>query len=302
MPFLEKMKSAITPRLATRLPQHLVVRYADVLRRASRLYHFDVSRVNGGTTAPSIPDHMESLRYWSFDLLWAGVSTSAAKSAQSSSEAMMTRTGQPAVASIILPALLDRVGGTLTQYLNDAALRGQRPLGQYVDHIAISRVKLMTNRVREDELLYILRNLVTLRMIPGTMKQSEYSESSTKPTFRLSPRAHLFQFYTILLRLSFLRSPLPSMWMFPSEHAQLFDSKEQSEGSERYFEVAEPSMAHSAVVNGTVDENVRAAAPELDAGDGGELIEVGARDMAKRCLELIGEELGMSAIEQWGRT
>ena len=31
----------------------------------------------------------------------------------------------------------------------------------------------------------------------------------------------------------------------------------------------------------------------VDAGDGGDLIEVNARDIAKRCLELIGMEFGL---------
>jgi hypothetical protein len=32
---------------------------------------------------------------------------------------------------------------------------------------------------------------------------------------------------------------------------------------------------------------------EISAGDGGDLIEVNARDIARRCLEVIGEEMGL---------
>jgi len=32
---------------------------------------------------------------------------------------------------------------------------------------------------------------------------------------------------------------------------------------------------------------------EIDAGDGGDLIEVKAKAIARRCLELVGEEMGV---------
>ncbi len=83
--------------------------------------------------------------------------------------------------------------------------------------------------------------------------------------YTTSRRAPLLHFYPILLELSFLRTTLPSMWIFPSEHARLF-SLPQLEN--------EP--------NGV-----------FDAGDGGDLIEVNARDIARRCLELIGKEMGL---------
>lgn len=69
-----------------------------------------------------------------------------------------------------------------------------------------------------------------------------------------------------MLELSFSRSTLPSMWIFPTEHAELFNLPPPQE---------EPG--------GTVD-----------AGDGGDLIEVNAKDIARRCLELIGEEMRLS--------
>jgi hypothetical protein len=56
------------------------------------------------------------------------------------------------------------------------------------------------------------------------------------------------------------------MWIFPAEHARLFG-------------LPRPEDESNAVV---------------DAGDGGDLIEVNAKDLSRRCLELIGEELGLS--------
>jgi hypothetical protein len=57
------------------------------------------------------------------------------------------------------------------------------------------------------------------------------------------------------------------MWIFPSEQAELY---------------------------GVPPPEVNSDQSELDAGDGGDLIEVNARDLARRCLELIGKELGFS--------
>ena len=55
------------------------------------------------------------------------------------------------------------------------------------------------------------------------------------------------------------------MWIFPAEHARLFGI--QTAGTE---------------LDGV-----------MDAGDGGDLIEVNAKDISRRCLEIIGEEFGL---------
>lgn len=119
-------------------------------------------------------------------------------------------------------------------------------------------------RVREDEILYVLRHLVTLRLWPDA------ANGSLTPTTRAaaSPRAHLFRYYPILLELAFVPAHLPSMWILPSEHRLLFeDDPEESEWREE--------------------------GSEVDAGDGSDLIEVGVRDLARRALELVGLELGL---------
>ena len=132
-------------------------------------------------------------------------------------------------------------------------------------------------RVRDDELLYILRHLATLRIGPNTIPPTN------GVSFGSSTRGHLFHFYSVLLDLAFLRAPLPSMWMFPSEHATLF-------GLTIETQVPDTGAERAAQEGSSTEAN---GGPELDAGDGDELIEVGARDMAKRCLELIGEEMGI---------
>jgi hypothetical protein len=76
------------------------------------------------------------------------------------------------------------------------------------------------------------------------------------------------------------------MWVLPSGYARLF-----------------PPTIINGATNGTSydldivnqDQNLDALEEDeiVDVGDGSELIEVSARDLAKRCLEIIGLELGL---------
>jgi hypothetical protein len=101
--------------------------------------------------------------------------------------------------------------------------------------------------------------------------------------YETSPRAHLFHFYPVLLEMSFTRCRLPSMWIFPAEHAKLFGLPEESTGAD-------------VEADGDGDgEDGQSGKNGVSAGDGADLIEVNARDIARRCLELIGEEMGLKA-------
>lgn len=117
--------------------------------------------------------------------------------------------------------------------------------------------------------MYILRQLVTLRVSAISMAVPHDASLTLSTAYTTSSRAHLFHFYPLLLELSFSRCPLPSMWVFPAEHAKLFSLPEPNDQA-----------------NGEIGE--------VDAGDGCGLIEVNARDITRRCLELIGEEMGLS--------
>lgn len=85
------------------------------------------------------------------------------------------------------------------------------------------------------------------------------------------PRSTLSRFYPYLLEIATSNTErcLPTVWVLPSEYARLFSLS-----------------PHTSEMNG--DEIV-----EEDAGDGDDLIEVSAKDLARRCLELIGLELGL---------
>lgn len=78
--------------------------------------------------------------------------------------------------------------------------------------------------------------------------------------------------------MSFQELAIPSMWIFPSEYRQLFDSQ---------F-LAMPTGQLSGANGGDIFHNGE------NAGDGADLIEVTARDLARRALELLGEELGLA--------
>jgi len=96
-----------------------------------------------------------------------------------------------------------------------------------------------------------------------------------------SERALLFRFYPLLLEVAFLDGHIPSMWMFPDEHAKLYATMSPTESNVGDGETVDHQTS-GVEVNGMID-----------AGDGGDLIEVTARDLARRCLEIVGAEIGM---------
>lgn len=178
------------------------------------------------------------------------------------------------------------------------------------------------SRVREDEILYVMRHLVTLRLWPEDGSAGQEANGTRTPLSggKTSPRAHLFRSYPLLLELAFVPAHLPSMWILPSEHRVLFCDDERRErdaeglGSRKgsLAAGAEPSGAKGGEEGGdqgekgedeedddeeNEDDGVESESDESDedAGDGSDLIEVSVRDLARRALELVGLELGLGA-------
>lgn len=86
------------------------------------------------------------------------------------------------------------------------------------------------------------------------------------------------------------------MWIFPSEYTSLFDAsgEDHDHAPENGNDQDQDQMKEKEEVNGSSDlRAMEKEATEVDAGDGGDLIEVTARDLARRCLELVGMEMGM---------
>jgi hypothetical protein len=129
-------------------------------------------------------------------------------------------------------------------------------------------------RVRQEELLYVLKTLATLRVASvqdggsdGKLNvlRRDQAESISDKVNKPTSSSHLVGFYPLLLDLSFMEHSVPSMWIYPSEHQRIF----------------------SDVAFTKVDEHVKEA-PEIE--DENQVVEVTSKDLAKKCLELIGRE------------
>ncbi|KAG7085465.1 hypothetical protein E1B28_003026 [Marasmius oreades] len=184
----------------------------------------------------------ERFSYWCFDLLFLVCSD-------------VTKDQEPLrkrVAALSLISLLTRCKTTLVGYIADEALRGNLPFP----------------RAREDELIYVLRKLLELRLWPGShwaavsddpsgncLDQPPIDSTVVKPTptrlisdsVKRSSIAHLFYFYPALCEIASIPRKTPSSFVVV----------ERSEG-----------------------------------GEG--VSEVDARGLARECLRVVGKEMGVS--------
>jgi hypothetical protein len=178
---------------------------------------------------------------------------------------------------VVLPLLIRRCRSVLAGYLSAASLRGNYPF----------------ERVREEELVYVLHELLELELWAGSFSalqtrgmplsarhRSRHADfdrayvpmssieapkndvNAIGQALGRSARAHLFYLYPILLEL--LASPLqlPKLWISPGEQRFHLDA----DGVE------------------TASSN----------GDGSNAIELAARVVIKQCLDLVGREMCLS--------
>ncbi|TFK71822.1 hypothetical protein BDN72DRAFT_409999 [Pluteus cervinus] len=193
----------------------------------------------------------ERFSYWCFDLLFLICSD-------------ITTEQEPSrkrLAALNLTSLLNRCRSTLVSYVADESMRGNLPFP----------------RVREEELIYVLRKLLDLRLSHGTFLAS-MSDNPSKvaleqppinttsalsilisEAIKRSPLAHLFHFYPILCEIVSIPRKLPT-------------TRTRVGGSNTVFASSQPNgnLPHPSVV-------------ELDA-----------RLLAKSCLQLLGKEMGVS--------
>ncbi|KIY49646.1 hypothetical protein FISHEDRAFT_40768 [Fistulina hepatica ATCC 64428] len=260
-----------------RLPDDLVASLSRMLHRASMLYNtenetsspvsseFEKINIRGemrthnfednaeGKTTEIVPVPRERFSYWCFDLLFLICSN-------------MTNDREHSrrrLAALSLPSLLNRCQTTMVDYVADEQLRGNLPFP----------------RVREEELIYILRKLASLRLWPGTL-WAALSDEPTKycveppghpsklvvDVVRRSSLGHLFQLYNVLCDISSIPRRTP------------------------FTSVKDRSLSPSAAI-----------APQQIPSDYGEFFarrqaapaQVDARDLARECLKLIGKEMGL---------
>ncbi|KAJ7026944.1 hypothetical protein C8F04DRAFT_1008614 [Mycena alexandri] len=256
----------VVPHLGQkRVPDALVGQLAKVLQQGSRLYeaelasnpHSPVSSSgsrefekiemdghyeNGSTQSGALVPR-ERFSYWCFDLLFLICSNT-------------TKDQEPSrrrLAALSLPSLLNRCRTVMVGYVADEALRGNLPFP----------------RAREDELLYVLRKLLELRLWPGSL----WAALSEQPTafaveqppiaaslgpslliadaVKRSSVAHLFHFYPVLCEIASIPRKTPSSWVL----ARLGD--------------------------------------KTSSPDSGEVTELDARVLTRECLKEVGREMGV---------
>ncbi|KAF9033039.1 hypothetical protein BDZ89DRAFT_1036881 [Hymenopellis radicata] len=245
----------------SRLPDILVAQLAKILQRGSRLYEsegrglsrsgspvgslrnsqdyvkVDVS-VGHGSTDSGLLLPRERFSYWCFDLLFLICSDTTKDQEQS----------RKRLAALSLPSLLHRCKMTMEAYVADESLRGNLPFP----------------RAREDELLYVLRKLLELRLWYGSLwaalSETPSQHCITQPSLdttltpslliadavKRSSVGHLFHFYAVLCEIASIPRKTPSVW----------------------------TMAGQADLDGAV-------------------VQLDARDLSRKCLKEVGREMGV---------
>ncbi|KAI0073983.1 hypothetical protein K474DRAFT_1774330 [Panus rudis PR-1116 ss-1] len=209
----------------------------------------------------------ERFSYWCFDLLFLICSDTAKDQVAA----------RKRVAALSLPSLLNRCRSTLVEYIADEALRGNMPFP----------------RIREEELLYVLRKLLELRLWPGTLwaalsdAPTQYCveqpsvDQGLEPSklisdaVKRSSRAHLFHLYPVLSEIIAIPRKTPTTWVV---------TQKPKGASRDRSTIAKPeevrnSVGWEDVASGSVDE--------------GRAIELDARQVVKECLKEIGREMGV---------
>ncbi|KAI0086033.1 guanine nucleotide exchange factor in Golgi transport N-terminal-domain-containing protein [Irpex rosettiformis] len=278
----------VVPHLGdSRVPDHIIAQLANVLQQGSQIREdpeyrplspasFETTSQRGstdldtfgkhsqveGTTEPGRFLPRERFSYWCFDLLFLICSSVA-------QEQLVAR---KRVAALSIPALLKRCKITLVTFIADEALRGGLPFP----------------RAREEELLYVLKGLLQLRLWPGSLwaalssTPSEYSsdqpliDGSLDPSkliadaVKRSTKAHLFHFYTVLCEIVSIPRKAPSAWVM-SQGPRLADLKLSGE------------------------ESITKEIERLEsASTTGKVVELDARQLARDCLKELAEEMGIA--------
>ncbi|KAG6901567.1 hypothetical protein C0995_010501 [Termitomyces sp. Mi166 len=273
---ISSLEIDVAPHLGdSRVPDHLVGQLAKILHLGSRLQESemnseDVSDLaspkveaihihNSGSTESGTFVHRERFSYWCFDLLFLICSNTSSGRDQAHARQRL--------AALSIPSLLNRCRTTLVGFVADEALRGRLPFP----------------RAREQELLYVLRKLLELKLWPGSLwaavsdKPSQYAVEQPGADASLSPAllmadvvkrstvAHLFHFYPVLLEIASTPRKAPSAWVVPT----------------KAMSSAGPLTNGYTIFDSDAQGNVNA-------------VELDARTLAQNCLKEVGKEMGVS--------
>ncbi|EJC99516.1 uncharacterized protein FOMMEDRAFT_142756 [Fomitiporia mediterranea MF3/22] len=268
----------------SRVSDQIVIQLAKTLHRGSLLYLTDDSAWDERSLTPrsvsssenTAVDYVgstmnvditsrERFAYWCLDLLFL-IGSDLVKD-----EELLRRR----IATLTLPILLHRCRTTLVSYLADEMLRGSYPFP----------------RAREEELVYILKKLLVLRLWPGSLwaafSPSPSASCSEQPGVEanLSPpqlfaeaskrsnKAHLFHLYTPLCQIAALPRKPPVAW------APVFSDGGMKKGGSS-LPATDPQPGKVSLVA------TNAESPDVE--------ELDARELASACLAEIGRELGVA--------
>ncbi|KAF8626562.1 hypothetical protein AX15_004804 [Amanita polypyramis BW_CC] len=285
----------------SRVPDRLVSQLGTILHYGSRLhrapdYQLAVSdnsgRVNGyptvekiemdksyenGTTETRTVVPRERFSYWCLDLLFLICS----------SKTKENELPRRRLATLSLPSLLNRCRATLVEYVADESLRGHVPFP----------------RVREEELLCVLRKLLELRLWPGTLwaalsenpskyaaKQPSVAEIMDSSGGNVTPSqlvanavkqssiAHLFHFYSVLIEIASKPRQTPGMPISSTTAAPTKNGRTLPSPVNKLPKSSSDKQKMSGITDSGQEE----------------VVELDARVLARMCLKEIGKEMGVS--------
>ncbi|KAJ9119007.1 hypothetical protein QFC22_003496 [Naganishia vaughanmartiniae] len=254
-PFLQMLETHLLPVLGyPEMSDQTLQALAEIVHSATQLWRGVTSSEAGTEEIETLP--RERFHYWCFDLLFIVTSrTSVVDDVQSARR----------TAGFFLPLLVSRCKASLMGYLDELSLRGAIPF----------------ERIREEELVYILQRLLDLQVWEDGLRavmtaDGTHAISPLKQAILQSPRAHLFHLYPILLEIVTYNGTgqLPTVWV-AKQSGPTRAKLDQPPG--------EPVDRDS----GRVD---RRAPTTVDAGDA---VEVNAREVAKACLKMLSKDMGV---------
>ncbi|KAG9017683.1 hypothetical protein FRB90_000273 [Tulasnella sp. 427] len=176
---------------------------------------------DGGTSTGKLLPR-ERFSFWCFDLLFLICSDVVQEHKEL----------RKRVAALVLPSLLSRCHSVLANYVADARLRGNLPFP----------------RAQEEELIYVLRKMLELKLWNGSLwaalsaqpSKNATTQPDVDPTLRgaalvadavrRSSKAHLYHFYGVLCEVASMPGSPPSVWVEEGQEggSELKDARQLS--------------------------------------------------------------------------
>ncbi|CDU24161.1 related to MON2-peripheral membrane protein with a role in endocytosis and vacuole integrity [Sporisorium scitamineum] len=264
---LGTIETSILPFLGeSQVPDHLIERFGRTLTLASRLYTFETQADGSGRVDDPHETTNERFAYWCFDLLFLGCSVRFGESQSVGKEA------QHRLATVLLRHLIVRCQESLLSFARDLEIRGMIPV----------------QRIRQEEINYILQRYLELRLWPGTYTVITDAPPGETVAWHNSQRAHLFSaFRYLLLLVSTLKS---STGQDPASIGTSLPPILPADNSELMRSFKEVGLEVGIV--GTTKHVLGAAGVGVDAVES----KATARDLAAKALALVGDDLGVPVL------